>query len=184
MIPLSGHLLGRSENKTQTYRLFPAGRGSCMSRKLAESRFRSANRSFSGGLRDRFPLSVLLAFRDVFTVRIRFSLPPFPPRRMQTASASSAARGSGFWRSRTRAMWLDVAFALAVVLRDLRQRWGTSATPGVGIVGTLRRYRGSPFAQLGCLRCCRERPNGIAFPAPSDSPVLWVRTWAACARCS
>ena len=30
-----------------------------MSRKLAESRFRSANRSFSGGLRDRFPLSVL-----------------------------------------------------------------------------------------------------------------------------
>lgn len=50
-----------------------------MSRKLAESRFRSANRSFSGGLRDRFPLSVLLAFRDVFTVRIRFSLPPFPP---------------------------------------------------------------------------------------------------------
>ena len=45
--------------QTQTYRLFPAGRGSCTPRKLADSRFRSANRSFSGGLRDRFPLSVL-----------------------------------------------------------------------------------------------------------------------------
>ena len=66
-----------------------------MSRKLAESRFRSANRSFSGGLRDRFPLSVLLAFRDVFTVRIRFSLPPFPPP--ANANCERIERGAWQW---------------------------------------------------------------------------------------